>query len=540
MRTFLMLAIALVAAFSSTNAAVPQLINYQGVLTDSTGAGLDTTVNMSFGIYDAALGGTLLWSEPLPIVTVTAGLFNVLLGSLSPLDASIFSDPVRYLGITVGADPEMTPRTKLVSVLYSFRTATVDGASGGNITSKVSIGPGHTNTGTNAFVAGQNNTASGNQSTVSGGTGNTALGIQSTVGGGDRNAASAVEATVGGGRQNTAGNDASTVGGGVKNTASGNKSTVGGGIANSASGSLSTVGGGGSDTASGEHSTVGGGENNTASAQHSTVGGGESNIASGRWSTIGGGIGNAASGEASTVGGGQANTASNFRSTVSGGFLNSVSGLDATVGGGRENIASSDYASIGGGFGDTASGLYATVPGGLSNHAGGLYSFAAGRRAKANHNGSFVWGDQTDADFTSSAINQFNIRASGGTRIYSSSGLATGVTLAAGGGAWVAVSDSAIKRNIRPVDEFDILEKVASLPISRWSYETQSPDIEHIGPMSQDFYAAFGLGEDDKGISTLDPDGVSMAAIKALYSKNKELIERIEKLEKMIDELSKK
>lgn len=92
------------------------------------------------------------------------------------------------------------------------------------------------------------------------------------------------------------------------------------------------------------------------------------------------------------------------------------------------------------------------------------------------------------------------------------------------------ISDCTLKRNIRPVDEFDILEKVASLPISRWSYETQSPDIEHIGPMAQDFYATFGLGEDEKGISTLDPDGVSLAAIKALYNENKKLKEQIEKV----------
>ena len=74
-----------------------------------------------------------------------------------------------------------------------------------------------------------------------------------------------------------------------------------------------------------------------------------------------------------------------------------------------------------------------------------------------------------------------------------------------------------MKRNIRPVDGKDILSKLAHIPISRWSYKAQDPQIEHIGPMAQDFYSAFGLGEDDKHISTIDPDGVALAAIQGLY-----------------------
>ena len=60
---------------------------------------------------------------------------------------------------------------------------------------------------------------------------------------------------------------------------------------------------------------------------------------------------------------------------------------------------------------------YATVPGGRDNVGGGDYSFAAGRRAKANHQGSFVWADSTDADLASSGNNQFLIRATGGVGI---------------------------------------------------------------------------------------------------------------------------
>lgn len=72
---------------------------------------------------------------------------------------------------------------------------------------------------------------------------------------------------------------------------------------------------------------------------------------------------------------------------------------------------------IGGGGGHDASGVDSTVPGGRGNAAAGAYSLAAGRRARANHGGSFVWGDSTNADFSSTAADQFLIRAGGGVGI---------------------------------------------------------------------------------------------------------------------------
>ncbi|MEE8576541.1 MAG: tail fiber domain-containing protein, partial [candidate division Zixibacteria bacterium] len=176
---------------------------------------------------------------------------------------------------------------------------------------------------------------------------------------------------------------------------------------------------------------------------------------------------------------------------------------------------------------------------------GGAYSFAAGRRAKVTHDGSFVWGDSFNGDVSSSAINQFTARTSGGARFYSNTGLTTGVTLAAGGGAWAAISDSTVKENIRPVDGDDILDKISQLDITRWNYETQDESIEHIGPMAQDFHRLFGVGDNNTTITTIDPDGISLAAIKALIEKNnelqtsnEELNKRLDKLERLIEELS--
>jgi len=125
----------------TSRAAVPQLINYQGLLKNN----LDVPVpngsySVVFTIYDAPAAGTNLWSET-QSVTTSSGLFTVQLGiGPIPLVNSIFNDTTRYLGIKVGTDPEMTPRDRLETVPYSYRTSTVDGASGGTIGSNVGIG----------------------------------------------------------------------------------------------------------------------------------------------------------------------------------------------------------------------------------------------------------------------------------------------------------------------------------------------------------------------------------------------------------------
>jgi len=157
--------------------------------------------------------------------------------------------------------------------------------------------------------------------------------------------------------------------------------------------------------------TVSGGIDNTASADFAAVGGGYMNQAGGGdGATIGGGVMNVANNEYATVGGGERNEATGRWATVSGGRANAASGYIATVGGGgtlsTPNIASGDGA---------------TIPGGLNNTAQGDYSFAAGLRAKALHNGAFVWADSTDADLESTDVDQFLIRAAGGVGIGTSS-----------------------------------------------------------------------------------------------------------------------
>jgi hypothetical protein len=81
----------------------------------------------------------------------------------------------------------------------------------------------------------------------------------------------------------------------------------------------------------------------------------------------------------------------------------------------------------------------------------------------------------------------------------------------------VHMSDRNLKDNFAAVDRREVLARVGEMPISTWNYTFEDPAIRHIGPMAQDFYAAFGVGEDDRHIFPLDATGVSLAAVQGLY-----------------------
>jgi hypothetical protein len=296
------------------------------------------------------------------------------------------------------------------------------------------------------------------------------------------------------------------------------------------------------------------------------------------------------------VAGGYANRigTNTMNSAIGGGFSNDIGNgsTNATVAGGFKNsIGTNSFAcAIGGGFNNQISNGadFATIPGGQSNSAT-TYAFAAGRRAKANHAGSFVWADSTGADFASTVSNQFRIRAGSGLSLLAqASGISTpacriesttangvglfitqtssdanlvianpgvgdhikcyyqagGSTLAFKvdndgdtiGKTFTPTSDRNAKENFVAVDPQAILARVAELPISRWNFKQD--DTLHIGPMAQDFHAAFAVGIDDKHIATVDADGVALAAIQglnrkveALEAENADLKARLERLE---------
>jgi len=412
---------------------------------------------------------------------------------------------------------------------------------------------------------GRYNTASGEWSTVGGGNGNTAAGKVATVGGGQGNWASGVTATVPGGDQNTAAGHysfaagrrakanhqgafvwadstdadfASTTadqflvrasGGVGLNVGSGvlrlepatdwggrfSPNLVGGYSGNSVTAGVAgaTIGGGGLiadvNRVTDEFGTVGGGANNQAGDNAGTT-------SDRRHATVGGGYYNTASGDTAVVGGGEGNTASGTWATIAGGSWNSASGV---------------YSTVGGGYANAATGNFSMVLGGSHNTAAGINSFAAGANAKANNLGCFVWSDTSGDDLACNDNNRFIARASGGVYLYTSADLSAGAYLAAGSGSWSSVSDRDLKDNFTPVDGQEVLASLAEIPITTWNYKAQEESILHMGPVAQDFYAAFGLGESDTAISSVDADGVALAAIQGLYELSQEQDARIQALE---------
>jgi hypothetical protein len=358
-------------------------------------------------------------------------------------------------------------------------------------------------------------------------------------------------------------------------------STISGGAGNSVgtNSQSSTIsgGGGGFIGNESEYCSIGGGVGNQIKSQSSL-----STIAGGYLNQIGT---NSGSG---VIGGGFANNiySNSTSATIAGGIQNTIgtNSGSSVIGGGANNVV-------------TANANYATIPGGLNNAATN-HAYAAGRRAKAIHPGAFVWADSTDADFASTTTNQFNLRAAGGLRLSDTTpGIYFGTTIrqmlnlwstnfaigvqdsttyfrsdsifawfrggqhtnsgpGAGGstlmtlnssglavnGTFVSSSDRNVKQDFTPVNALTVLEKVIALPLSEWSYRHDEQASRHLGPMAQDFRAAFGLGADEKHIATVDADGVAFAAIQGLNQKleeqkaeNAALKARLEKLEALIE-----
>jgi hypothetical protein len=192
---------------------------------------------------------------------------------------------------------------------------------------------------------------------------------------------------------------------------------------------------------------------------------------------------------------------------------------------------------------------------GEQSTASGAASVAMGYHAHTNaRQGSFVFADRSTPDTLRAGVNHSsNWRVSGGFRIFTSSNLTTGLTFQSGSvvsnwgqsnaviststgaylstsGVWTNTSDVNRKHLFENISGEDILTKIRSLPITRWSYRTDKDNIRHIGPMAQDFYAAFKLGNDDKAIGTVDADGVALAGIKALEERTTRMAAELQTL----------
>jgi hypothetical protein len=378
-------------------------------------------------------------------------------------------------------------------------------------------------------------------------------------------------------------------------------STIGGGLDNEIDGGFNALQGGENS------STIAGGADNQIGVLpfipssysqygYNTIGGGGGNhiYAQVKFSTIAGGVQNLieTNADASTIGGGTGNDIG-------------MSATNNVISGGNNNTILKNSS-------------YATIPGGDSNTATN-YAFAAGRRAQAVNQGAFVWADSQNADFISTAANQFLIRAIGGVgigtasptrelEVQHNSDVEIGIkSTDVGGHLWtlqsssvtgsanldasfqiidrtlnssrfmigtngnvgigtsnptnrlhvvggitctalVQTSDRNAKENFSPISPDEILAKVAGLPISSWTYK-EMHDGRHLGPMAQDFYAAFQLGGSETTITAIDTEGVALAAIQGLNQKLQqeakakdaeiaELKARLEKLESSMEKIT--
>lgn len=544
--------------------------------TDSTGSGNYWSLSGNAGTNPATdfLGTT-------DNVTLTLGVQNEAVITLSPSGSVAIGGLNNVITVGGGGSTIGGGESNQIDNVW----ATIGGGWGNFVNgSYATIGGGHLNHAaalTATIAGGEHISATGQASTVGGGFYNVVTDDYAFVGGGAYNNNTGYTAVIGGGRNNTvnASGDFAVIGGGVGNGVAGNFPTVGGGSYNYAVVTGTVIGGGSTNYVSGVYGTIAGGTGNQVLHDQATIAGGSGNVAAGYFATVSGGMDNQANITGTVVSGGYTNTASSKYAAIGGGYGNSiiemygvigggyghkvqgpygvigggqanqVSGDASTVAGGSHNQATGYNATVSGGMRNTASGNRSTIPGGMDNQATGEGGFAAGEGAHALHDGAFVWDGYWSGTLSSSGTSQFLARAPGGFWFGDTSGnitptigfgkfisTSTGAYLSTGG-TWTNASDVNLKTNFAPVDSQAVLDLVAQLPVSTWNYKSQPGDIRHMGPMAQDFYAAFGLGEDDRHISTVDAAGVAFAAIQGLYAQNQALQAENAALQQQVDVL---
>ncbi len=212
------------------------------------------------------------------------------------------------------------------------------------------------------------------------------------------------------------------------------------------------------------------------------------------------------------------------------GYQPRASGVASTAIG-AYNQATGDYALALGSYSQATASHAIAI--GTQAYATGIYSIAIGSGANTNgRDGSMVIGDDTYFQTAySTADNQLTMRFSGGYRLWSSYPDSTsGVYMRHGQNGWSNYCDRNKKENFRQLDYEEILGKIKEMPVTEWNY-IGIGDQKYIGPMAQDFYAAFQLnGTDSLGINSISIDGVNMVAVKGLIQRTDELKKALEEL----------
>lgn len=215
------------------------------------------------------------------------------------------------------------------------------------------------------------------------------------------------------------------------------------------------------------------------------------------------------------------NQTGNYNTSVGAYAGRSVTNDDNTfVGWNCGNTTTTGYSNtaIGASAGPASSGIYNTTAVGAGSTVSYSNTMVFGSTDITN------WGFGTDA--ASGHALQVGTTSTNGNGAY----LTTG-------GVWTNTSDRNKKENFVTLDKNAILQNIMKLPISRWNYIGEKADVQHIGPMAQDFYSLFHVGNDNISISTIDPAGVALIGVQALNDKITALEQTNQQLQQKYDEL---
>ncbi len=406
---------------------------YQGRLNSGGGGVGNGLYDFVFSVYDSA-------TSPRPVVSgsaVTAvPVSNGLFVATVDFGGGVFTGADRWLEIAVRTNAAasytlLSPRQQLTSTPYAITAATVSGAvAAAQLTGVVGgaqLGGGYPGAVTfsspaNSFAGNGGGLTNVNAATLGGlpGQGFWQTGGNSgTTPGADYLGTSdnqPVELHVNGQRALRLEPNAS--GPNVIGGSSGNFVSAGSGV---------TISGGAQNQGGNNFATVSGGATNIATGLAATVGGGANNYA-GRFSFVGGGQGNSAANLGVVAGGATTDCSAAYGSTIGGGAYNAMDMALSycTIAGGEGNFIQSGPglilhlgSVISGGVSNFVHGNCATVAGGSNCVAYGDFALAAGKNARAVHDGAFVWADSQDGLFQSATNDQFAVRAANGVTITS-------------------------------------------------------------------------------------------------------------------------